>query len=398
MTDFKMQLPSDVQFILDRLKKCGFSAHVVGGSVRDSLIGRTLSDFDITTDATPAETKESFAGYRIIETGIKHGTVTLVLGGSQYEITTHRIDGGYRDSRHPEEVTFTTSLNEDLARRDFTVNAMAYSPDAGLTDPFGGRKDARERIIRAVGDPYVRFSEDALRILRALRFASVLGFGIEKNTAMAIRELSPSLSLISRERIYTELSKLIMGIDAIRILGEYSSVFEIILSGLSIDTLPKKELFDKADYYTRLASLFLLNSASPASSAEQALAELKTDKHTRTHTVGVLKAYGNASFGTEKDALKTLAREGREIGEGVLSLGLLTGRFSAEHSENLSLALASGIPYTVSGLAVRGGDLGSLGIRRESIGETLTELVYAVIDGRAENRKEDLIAYLEKKA
>ena len=174
MSDFKMDLPIDVLYIIERLGASGFSAHVVGGSVRDSLIGRSLGDFDITMNATPDETKAVFEGCKTVDTGIKHGTVTLVLGGIPYEITTYRVDGDYKDNRHPDSVRFTDRLEEDLARRDFTVNAMAYSPDAGLSDPFGGREDAARKLIRAVGDPRVRFDEDALRILRALRFASVL--------------------------------------------------------------------------------------------------------------------------------------------------------------------------------------------------------------------------------
>ena len=165
-----MQLPESVDFILSKMKEHGFTAHVVGGSVRDSLIGRELGDFDITTNALPEQTKAVFADHRTVDTGIKHGTVTLVLDGIPYEITTYRVDGEYNDNRHPDSVTFTDRLEEDLARRDFTVNAMAYNPDNGLSDPFGGRLDAEKGLIRAVGDPYKRFDEDALRILRALRF------------------------------------------------------------------------------------------------------------------------------------------------------------------------------------------------------------------------------------
>ena len=147
MNGFKMELPSDVTFIIDKMHSHGFSAHVVGGSVRDSLIGRELGDFDITTNALPAETKAVFSEYRTVDTGIKHGTVTLVLGGVPYEITTYRIDGDYKDKRHPHSVTFTASLKEDLARRDFTVNAMAYSDRDGLIDPFGGCGDAEKKLI-----------------------------------------------------------------------------------------------------------------------------------------------------------------------------------------------------------------------------------------------------------
>ena len=174
-----IELPTDVLFIINKIREFGYRADVVGGAVRDSIIGRELGDFDITTNALPEKTKEIFAGYRIIDTGIKHGTVTLVIGKAQYEITTYRIDGGYTDNRHPDSVSFTSDIVEDLARRDFTVNAIAYNPYDGLTDPYGGRGDVDSRIIRAVGDPRVRFDEDALRILRALRFSAALDFDID---------------------------------------------------------------------------------------------------------------------------------------------------------------------------------------------------------------------------
>ena len=396
MSDFKMQLPDDVLFIIDRMNKSGYSAHVVGGSVRDSLIGRELGDFDITTSALPEETKAVFDGCRIIDTGIKHGTVTLVLEGVPYEITTYRVDGDYKDNRHPECVTFTASLEEDLARRDFTVNAMAYDPTRGIVDPFGGRDDAEKRIIRAVGDPYRRFDEDALRILRALRFASVLGFEIDDTTAKAARELSANLSSISKERIYTEFKKLIMGKSAIDVLTDYADIIAVALDGFKIGDLPDKERFSCADYLTRLAAIFDMNSADPISSADRVLTALKTDKFTRIHTISVLKAYKESSFSTEKEALLFLARHGKEAVEGALALGLLEGVFGDKECENLTLALNSGTPYTISGLAVRGGDLSSIGIKGEGIGETLTRLLYAVINGEVENDKEALLEFARK--
>ena len=396
MSKFNMNLPSDVLFILNKMKESGYSAHVVGGSVRDSLIGRPLGDFDITTNATPDETKAVFEDYKTVDTGIKHGTVTLVLDGIPYEITTYRVDGDYKDNRHPECVTFTDRLEEDLARRDFTVNAMAYDPTLGLSDPFGGREDAEMKIIRAVGDPRVRFDEDALRILRALRFASVLGFRIEDATAAAARELASRLTFISKERVYTELKKLIMGVDATKILAAYSEIFEIILGGIVIEKLPEKALFNKADYYSRLASIFLLNSADPAGCAELVLTELKTDKFTRTHTKSVLSAYNNVSFDERRCALVALAKYGKEVTEGVLSLGILMGRFSDKENAILTEALECGVPYAIGGLDIRGTDLIALGIKGEKIGEALNSLLFAVIDGRVENEKDALRSYISK--
>ena len=396
MSGFKMQFPSDVLFIIDRMNNSGYSAHVVGGSVRDSLIGRELGDFDITTSALPEQTKAVFEGLRIVDTGIKHGTVTLVLEGVPYEITTYRVDGDYKDNRHPECVTFTASLEEDLARRDFTVNAMAYDPTRGLVDPFGGQDDAKKKVIRAVGDPYRRFDEDALRILRALRFASVLGFEMDVTTAEAARELSANLASISKERIYTEFKKLIMGNSAIDVLNDYADIIAVALDGFKISALPDKERFTDADYLTRLAAVFKMNAADPESCADRVLTALKTDKFTRTHTISVLKAYKEASFVTVKEALLLLARHGRESVEGALALGLLEGRFSQKECENLTFAIDSGTPYTISALAVRGGDLSSIGIKGEGIGETLTRLLYAVINGEVENDKEALLELAQK--
>ena len=391
MSEFKMELSGDVEFILDRMKSSGYEAYVVGGSVRDSLIGRELGDCDITTNALPAETKSVFADHRTVDTGIKHGTVTLVLGGIPYEITTYRVDGDYKDNRHPESVTFTTRLEDDLSRRDFTVNAMAYNPERGICDPFGGREDAAARLIRAVGDPYKRFDEDALRILRALRFAAVLGFEIEETTARAVREGAHLLSAISKERIYTELKKLIMGGDATRILTEYSEVIGPLLSGLKIETLPDKALFANADMCTRFAALFSLNSDSPAEHSDRAFADLKTDKLTRSNTYAVLSAYYDVDFTTLAKILTHLYRYGEDTVRAVLSLGILLGRFTDAEERMLNDALSSGTPYSVSMLKVRGGDLASLGLRGESIGRMLEMLLLSVINGRVENDKTALV-------
>jgi len=200
-------LPENVKFIIDKLEAAGFEAYAVGGCVRDSILGRTPNDWDITTSAKPLETKALFK--KTFDTGIKHGTVSVLLGKEIYEVTTYRIDGEYEDSRHPKEVIFTADLKEDLLRRDFTINAMAYNSTAGLVDLYGGEEDLKNHIIRCVGNPHDRFSEDALRIMRAVRFAAQLNYDIEDNTKAAIKELAGTLSNISAERIQTELVKLI---------------------------------------------------------------------------------------------------------------------------------------------------------------------------------------------
>ena len=203
-----MHLPEKVVKIIERLEDAGFEAYAVGGCVRDFLMGREPKDYDITTNALPKEIKQIFR--RTIDTGIAHGTVTVMMGKDSFEVTTYRIDGKYSDGRHPDSVEFTLSLEEDLKRRDFTINAMAYNPKTGLVDLMGGREDLKNRIIRTAGDPYRRFGEDALRILRAFRFSAQLDFSIDKDTLTAASDLKDKLSVISAERIMDELTKLLV--------------------------------------------------------------------------------------------------------------------------------------------------------------------------------------------
>ena len=204
----KIQLPEKVNTIIQTLQEHGYEAYAVGGCVRDSLLGREPGDWDITTSASPDETKKLFA--RTVDTGIEHGTVTVLLGKEGFEVTTYRIDGKYEDSRHPTEVIFTRNLREDLLRRDFTINAMAYNDTEGIVDIFGGMDDLKRKIIRCVGNARERFGEDALRIMRGVRFAAQLGFSLEKETKEAMTELAPTLEKISAERIQTELVKLLV--------------------------------------------------------------------------------------------------------------------------------------------------------------------------------------------
>ena len=208
MRDIEIRIPPGAARILRVLEDHGYEAFVVGGCVRDSLLGRNPNDWDITTSALPLQVKALFR--RTIDTGLKHGTVTVLMDGEPFEVTTYRVDGEYLDGRHPSEVTFTASLQEDLQRRDFTINAMAYSEKKGLQDLFGGLPDLEKGLIRAVGDPAKRFGEDALRIMRAVRFAAQLGYEVEEDTVQAMKELAPTLSKISAERIAAELEKLLV--------------------------------------------------------------------------------------------------------------------------------------------------------------------------------------------
>lgn len=224
-----MDMPKNVDTAINLLQSAGFEAYAVGGCVRDSLLGKTPNDWDITTSAKPEDMKSVFADFHCIDTGIKHGTVTVVIDGEPLEITTFRLDGEYEDNRHPKSVTFTSNLGADLGRRDFTVNAMAYSKKTGTVDLFGGQNDLKNKIIRCVGDPDSRFNEDALRILRALRFASALDFEIEEKTAQSLLKNCALLGNISEERIAKELLKLVCGKGAKRILTDFAPVlFEIL--------------------------------------------------------------------------------------------------------------------------------------------------------------------------
>lgn len=234
----RIQLPGKVNRIIDVLMAAGFEAYAVGGCVRDSVLGRSPNDWDITTSARPAEVKDIFP--RTIDTGIKHGTVTVMLDKEGFEVTTYRIDGEYEDSRHPKKVTFTACLEEDLKRRDFTINAMAYNEQDGLVDIFGGMQDIQQGVIRCVGDPQERFMEDALRMLRAVRFSAQLGYQIEEGTKDAIRKLAPNLKLISAERIQTELVKLVVSPhpDYLRVAYE---------TGITKQILPEFDLCMETD-------------------------------------------------------------------------------------------------------------------------------------------------------
>lgn len=226
--DFKIQIPKSVKLIIDILENNGYEAFAVGGCVRDTILDRNPQDWDITTSALPHQVKELF--HKTLDTGIQHGTVTVMIQRVGYEVTTYRIDGEYNDSRHPDSVEFTSNLIEDLKRRDFTINAMAYNPREGLVDAFDGICDIEKKLIRCVGNPEERFDEDALRILRAVRFSAQLGFEIDDNTMKAISKLSHTLANISAERIHNELEKLIMSDNPDKLITAYNAgITKIVL-------------------------------------------------------------------------------------------------------------------------------------------------------------------------
>lgn len=387
------QIPNDVLFILDRLESHGFSADIVGGSVRDLLLGRSPDDYDITTSALPEEIKAAFVGLRTIDTGIKHGTVGILLNDKVYETTTYRVDGEYKDARHPESVSFTRDIVEDLARRDFTINSMAYSPRNGLTDPFGGQADLENGIICAVGDPVLRFSEDALRILRGIRFAATFGFEIEPMTAMALREKAGLLPNVSAERIYVELRKTFDKPHSYEVVEEYSDVLICVMPGLDSLVLPEKTDYDEADYLSRILSIFYLSSENPAQAFDTFATTLKTDSHFRKLGGQVLSAVGRYDLTDSLGLTKCLRDNGDEATLGLINLERALGR--AADSDLLSGLLASGVCYRIADLKVGGADMKNIGLTGPKIGITLDNLLTAVIEGRVENEREALIEFLE---
>ena len=368
-----MNIPENVKSALFRLEEKGFEAWLVGGCVRDSLMGRVPGDYDICTSALPEETAAAFSDCRVIETGMRHGTVTVLWEGLSLEITTFHCDGDYSDCRRPDSVRFTPSLEEDLKRRDFTINAMAWNPEQGLVDLFEGQEDLRRKRIRCVGEAKKRFWEDALRILRAMRFAARFGFEIEYDTAWEMHRQAPLLCVLSGERILTELRGILCEKGAGAILEEFADVFRVILPEMKefglLDRAP-------ADFALRMAILL-------GEETEQALLRLKCDNAT-------LRAAALLAEGLRGKAPQTLPEMRRHIGRyGTEPASLLAAMQGTE--ELLNEALALGGPFRVKELAVSGAELGIE--TGPAIGEALQKLLEAVWDGACTNEREALLAY-----
>ena len=389
-----IKLPDDVQFILSRIHGRGYRAHIVGGSVRDYAIGRTVGDFDITTDATPLEIKEIFSDLRTVDTGIKHGTVTVIYNSVPYEITTYRVDGEYGDNRHPNSVDFTGDLADDLARRDFTVNAMCYNSSEGFIDLYGGLSDIDNRLIRAVGEPKKRFREDALRILRALRFASVLDFDIEAETGSAIFGEAELMQNVSKERIYVELMKLIGGVGAYRILSDYRSVMLGIMPELSKLVLPSEERFLALDSMDRLLSLFILGSDNPISDFSDFMKRMRSDNVSRISGEKTIDILINCSIKTVSDALMIMHRYDYGVTERAIKLGVELSIMDRSCLSLLTQASHSGIPYKIRDLEIDGKMVKSLGYIGAEIGNALEYALESVMLGVCKNTPDELIRLL----
>ena len=392
----EIKLPRNVTFILDRLKENGHRGDIVGGPVRDYLLGKTPNDFDITTDATPDRVKDIFSDVRTVDTGIAHGTVTVVLRGESFEITTYRIDGEYRDARHPESVSFTKDIREDLARRDFTVNAMAYSPEHGITDCYGGREDLDGRLIRAVGDPKLRFSEDALRILRGARFASVLGFDIEENTDLAMRELCHLLKLVSAERIFAEWRKLIGGADAYRVIKKYPEIIRTFLPEIT-EELPDEKRFNSAEPLARMLSLFYEESACGGAKFAEAMRRLHTDSRTREIGAVALDDSGRIDTSCAFGIKLGMSEYGEEAVRVKIELEILLGKRDEKTRELWESIVSGREPYRISDLDISGNDLIAMGLTGAAVGAAMRHLLRLVMLGEVENKRAALIKRLSDK-
>lgn len=401
MLDFL--LPEEVNFVLTRLNERGYEAYVVGGCVRDHLMGRVPSDYDVTTNARPHEMQEVFSDCRVVETGLKHGTLTVVLHGMNIEVTTYRVDGAYDDGRHPNEVTFTASLTEDLCRRDFTVNAIAYSPRDGFVDPFGGREDILKKRITCVGDPVKRFSEDALRILRAIRFSSVLGFSIAEETAAAVREMHGTLAVISRERICQELTKLLLGGSARKIMEGFASVIAYALDpageqimGAEIERTAERVEGVPAHGELRYAVLF---GGGSVERARAVYASLKPSRKSMQEVLAYLTER-EADTSDEYVLKKLMGRYGDAFPPGLIHFRKVMGAISEAQCLCELTAyerLRETDPcVTVSGLRVNGADAAALGLRGAEIGDALASLLDAVMRGQIENERDVLLGRLNK--
>lgn len=436
----KCSVPANVAQALDRLHAGGFEAWIVGGCVRDFLLGLTPKDYDITTSARPEETKAVFSDCRTIDTGVQHGTVTVVFDGDPLEITTYRVDGAYSDARHPDGVTFTRSLREDAARRDFTMNAMACAPGEGLQDFFGGQNDVSQGIIRCVGDPETRFQEDALRILRGIRFASVLGFALEPATEAAARRCAPLLREISAERVAVELGKLLCGKEAGRVLQTYPDILGVVIPEL----LPMVG-FDQRNVHhchdllahtavaldhtppnlpLRLAMLlhdvakpqcfslgedgqghFYGHARQGMAMADAILRRLRFSNQVREKAVTLIRYHDSVVEETPKMVRRWLNKLGTEMFFDLLqiqrgdTLGLApayytrTARF--DRLENQAKTILAEQPcLSVRDLAVNGHDLMALGYRGKAIGQALNRLLDQVLEGSVPNEKTALLQFL----
>lgn len=439
-----MKLPENVKTIITTLENAGFEGYAVGGCVRDTLLHKNPDDWDITTNASPIEVKKLFPC--TIDTGIAHGTVTVLIGKETFEVTTYRIDGEYEDARHPKEVVFTSCLSEDLKRRDFTINAMAYNDKTGIVDEFGGIQDLEAKIIRCVGNPEERFTEDALRMMRAVRFSGQLGYEIEFTTGQAINKLAPTLSKISAERICTELTKLMISEhpDYLR------KAYELGMTGVFLpefDAAMETEqnnphhcysvgehilhslLFVRADKVLRFAMLFhdmgkaVTKSVDEkgvdhfyghgkisAEMADRIMKRLRFDNDTRQKVVRLVSYHDLKIKLTPEGVRRAVVKIGEDLFPLLLEVKradfLSQSMFKREEKEKelqqleeiYQTVLKNGDCVSIKMLAVTGSDLIAAGMKPgKEIGEALQEMLNLVLKEPSLNTKEYLLSCISRK-
>lgn len=434
----KIKLPLKVNRIITTLQAHGFEAYAVGGCVRDSILGREPEDWDITTSATPEETKSLFP--KTFDTGIEHGTVTVLMEKEGFEVTTYRIDGEYEDSRHPRSVAFTRNLKEDLLRRDFTINAMAYNDAAGLVDIFGGIEDLEAKTIRCVGDAEARFGEDALRILRAVRFAAQLGFQIEEETGKAIQKLAPTLANISAERIQVELVKMLLSPHPERIVDAYEfGITKVVLPEFDVMMQTEQEtphhmynvgvhtvksvMSIRPDKVLRLTMLlhdvgkplmktidtqgtahFKRHDIKGEEMAKAILKRLKFDNDTIKKVTKLVLYHDYRMPAHPKNVRKAMYRIGEELFPYYIEVRRADALAQSEYQRDLKLQMIDDVErcymeikkrgecVSLKELQVTGSDLIAAGMTPgKEIGETLNRLLELVIEDPEQNQKEKLL-------
>lgn len=385
-----MKLPKNVDFILKELNKNGYEGYIVGGCVRDYLMGTEPHDYDITTSALPEEVKSIFS--HTVDTGIQHGTVTVVIDKIGYEITTYRIDGEYKDNRHPEEVIFTDKLSGDLSRRDFTVNAIAYNPLNGYVDLFNGRDDINKKIIRGVGVPAKRFQEDALRMMRAVRFSAQLDFSIEENTLKALKDNADLIESISIERIREEFFKLL--------LSNHNERLDILLnSGMTEYFLP--EILNRKYDYSKInglskdivVRLSYVLSHIDSKNVSKIMKRLKTDNKTGAAVTNIVK-YVDYKI-TDDYSMRKLINL---TGENTLNLIEVMGALNNSDMIN-EVNIYNRVKNdccTLKSLDLTGNDLMSIGIKGKEIGEVLNKALDLVMKDPNKNNREVLLNIIKE--
>ena len=435
-----MIMTEEIVTVMDTLQSKGYEVFLVGGFVRDSIMKKKADDADFATNATPDEMLSAFKDFRTLTTGLKHGTITVIINHKPFEITTYRTEKGYSDCRHPDEVAFAERIEDDLSRRDFTVNSIAFNPITGYVDPYGGKSDIEKKIIRCVGDPETRFSEDALRILRGLRFASVLSFSIDKETEKAMFKCKDLLQNISKERVFTEISKMLCGKNIRAVLSAYSDILAVVIPEIKemkgFEQHNFHHIYDVLEHaavvvesapalpHMRFAALlhdcgkphcfsfdkdgvghFYSHASISASMAEEALIRLKCDNKTREKVVKLIKLHDAPIEENEVVIKKKLSKYGEDLFFDLISLKRadtlgLAPEFHCRDAhfdtlEAIAQKVLSEKPcFSLKDLAINGNDLAELGFKGREIGEKLKLLLNAVMENKVENNKEDLISYL----